>query len=126
MQFKINNANTSPKHSVRYAPEFDKNYIKLEHRAEKGESEATYLMKLIHKATDKLSENKEAGVKIPRKQWPKEYIKKHDITNLWKYNLDSYWRLAYTLTGSEVSLFLIYLEYLDHKKYDRKFKYRTS
>jgi addiction module RelE/StbE family toxin len=110
-------------HEIRYSEEFNKDFIKLKNRAERGNSEAKYLLELISKATSKLYLNKEAGKKIPRKLWPKEYIKKYDIKNLWKYNLDSCWRLLYTITGNEINLFLIYLEYLNHKEYDRKFNY---
>ncbi|MFQ5406175.1 MAG: hypothetical protein ACE5DI_03410 [Candidatus Micrarchaeia archaeon] len=56
---------------------------------------------------------------------PKECIAKYGVTNLWKLNLDSYWRLIYTLEGDAVKLFLIVLDVLNHKKYNRKFGYRT-
>ena len=110
-------------HEIRFSEEFNKDFIKLKNKAEKGNSEAEYLISLISKATIKLSKNKEAGKKIPRKLWPKEYIQKYDLSNLWKFNLDSYWRLLYTITGNEISLFLIYLEFLNHKEYERKFNY---
>ncbi len=110
-------------HEIRYSNEFNKDFIKLKDKAEKGNSEAKYLVELIKKASIKLSKDKEAGKKIPKKLWPKEYIKKYDIKNLWKYNLNSYWRLVYTITANEIDFFLIYLDYLDHKKYNRKFKY---
>lgn len=113
-------------YEIRYSKEFNRNYIKLRARADKGNSEARYLIELISKATAKLAENREAGKKIPRKKWPKEYIQKYNINNLWKYKLDSYWRLVYTITRDEVDFFLIYMEFMDHKKYDRKFKYKTS
>lgn len=113
-------------HEIRYSEEFNKDYVKLREKADKGNGEAKYILELISKATAKLAINREAGKKISRKKWPAEYIQKHDITNLWKINLDSYWRLVYTITGTEVKMFLIYLEYLNHKEYDRKFNYKTS
>ncbi len=111
-------------HEIRYSKEFNKDYSKLKERGEKGQGEATYLLKLIGNATLKLSQDKEAGKKIPRKKWPKEYLQNFEVTNLWKFNLDTYWRLTYTITGNQVSFFLIYLEYLDHKAYDRRFGYK--
>lgn len=110
-------------HEIRYSESFNKDFLKLKLKAEKGNSEAVYLISLIEKATDKLSEDKEAGKKIPRKLWPKEFIQKYGLTNFWKFNLDSYWRMLYTITGDEIDLFLIYLEYLNHKEYNRKFKH---
>ena len=110
---------------IRYSKEFNKDYVKLRTRADKGNSEAQYLIDLISKATAKLAENPEVGKKIPRKLWPKEYVQKYGVNNLWKYNLDQNWRLTYTITGNQVELFLIYLEYMDHKKYNRKFGYKN-
>ncbi len=111
-------------HEIRYSAEFNKDYVKLRKRADKGNTEAQYLIDLISKATAKLAENTEAGKKIPKKQWPKEYIQKYGVNNLWKYNLDQNWRLIYTAASNQVNLFLIYLEYTDHKKYNRKFRYK--
>ncbi len=113
-------------HEIRYSAEFNRDYVKLRERADQGNGEAKYLIELVSRATAKLAGNREAGKKIPKKLWPKEYIQKYGITNLWKYNLDSYWRLTYTITGNEVDLFLIYLERMAHKEYDRKFGYKTS
>lgn len=113
-------------HEIRYSPEFNKDYVKLRERADRGEGEAKYLIELISKATAKLAENTEAGRKIPRRLWPKEYIQKYDIKSLWKLNLDSNWRLIYTITGTQAQLFLIYLECMKHKEYDRKFGYKRS
>ena len=110
---------------IRYSAEFNKDYVRLRKRADKGNSEAEYLLNLISKATAKLAENPEAGKKIPRKLWSKEYVQKYGVNNLWKYNLDQNWRLIYTIAGNQVDLFLIYLEYMDHKKYNRKFGYKN-
>jgi len=87
-------------HEIRYSAEFNKDYVKLRKRADKGNSEAEYLLELISRATAKLAESPEAGKKIPRKLWPKEYIQKYGVNNLWKYNLDQNWRLIYTITGN--------------------------
>ncbi|MDO8537897.1 MAG: type II toxin-antitoxin system RelE/ParE family toxin [archaeon] len=111
---------------VRYSEEFNKDYVKLRKKADEGNSESKYLIELISKATANLSVDRESGTKIPRRLWPKEYIIRHDVKNLWKYKLDSFWRLVYTITGNEVNFFVIYLEYMDHKSYDRKFGYKTS
>jgi hypothetical protein len=54
---------------------------------------------------------------------PKEYIKKYGIENLWKYNLPNAWRLLYSVARDEVMVISIVLEWLPHKKYERRFKY---
>jgi len=81
---------------------------------------------LVGRVSAKLLENMEAGKKIPKRLWPKEYSQKFGVSNLWKINLDSNWRLIYTITGQQVGFFLIYLEYMRHKEYDRKFGYKRT
>ncbi|MFA5929602.1 MAG: type II toxin-antitoxin system RelE/ParE family toxin [Candidatus Micrarchaeia archaeon] len=110
-------------HEVRYSAAFDKDFGKLKIRAKKGNAEAKKLLSLIDDAVKKLSSDREAGRKIPRTLWPGEYVQKYDVTNLWKYNLDSYWRLIYTITGTEIEMFLICLDFMPHPDYDRKFGY---
>lgn len=105
--------------------EFDSDYAKLKARMEKGSGEAKRLYALIQAATNELKSDHEAGRHVPRYLWPKEYVRKYGITNLWKYDLDSYWRLTYTITGDKVRLVLVYLEFMDHKEYDRRFGYRS-
>lgn len=111
-------------YEIKYSKDFNKEFVKIQNKAETGNSDEKYLLELINKATADLAKNKEAGVKVPRKLWPKEYIQKYGITNLWKYNLDSYWRLTYTITGTEIQFFLIYLEVMDHHNYNKRFGYR--
>lgn len=54
---------------------------------------------------------------------PKEYIEKYGIDNLWKYDLPNGWRLLYSLGKDEIEIIAIILEWLDHKKYERRFGY---
>ena len=113
-----------PMHEVRYSAAFDKDFARLKIRAKKGNAEAKKLLSLIGGAVKALSSDREAGRKIMRALWPREYMQKYDVTNLWKYNLDSYWRLIYTITGTEIDMFLICLDFMPHPEYDKKFGYR--
>lgn len=79
------------------------------------------LYNFINRALDDLKVNPACGIKIPKKLWPKEYIKKFKITNLWKYDLPNAWRLIYTIEADEVKIMSIILEWFDHKGYDRRF-----
>lgn len=112
-------------HEVRLSKEFAKEFAELEAKAEKGSGEAKYLLALVDKGIAKLAADPEAGKHVPKRLIPKEYLAKYGLTNLWKLNLDAFWRLTYTLEGDRVKLFAIVLEVLDHKKYNRKFGYRT-
>ena len=81
------------------------------------------LYKWLNRAFDDLKENAFCGIQIPKKQIPKEYIKKYRIDNLWKYNLPNAWRMLYSVARDEVMVISIVLEWLPHKKYERRFKY---
>ena len=88
-----------------------------------GKGEGRELYELLDKAIDKLKENPECGVRIPKKLWPKEYVRKYRINNLWKYNLPNGWRFTYTIANYEIMIMAVVLEWFDHKGYERRFKY---
>ncbi|MFH1840151.1 MAG: hypothetical protein ABH849_03305 [Nanoarchaeota archaeon] len=81
------------------------------------------LYKFIDGAMDDMKKNPSCGIKIPKKLWPRVYIQKYKITNLWKYDLPNGWRLIYTINTDEIKILSIILEWLNHKEYERKFKY---
>lgn len=88
-----------------------------------GKSEEKQLLKQISNAFEKLEKDAEKGNKIPRKLWPKEYIEKYEINNLYKINLPNGWRLIYTIKAENISILAIVLEWLKHKDYEKKFNY---
>ncbi|MFW5847179.1 MAG: hypothetical protein ACOCUU_03420 [Nanoarchaeota archaeon] len=82
------------------------------------------IKKGIKKAIKNLKEEAFSGLQIPKRLFPKEYIKKFGINNLWKYDLPKAWRLIYTLNREgEVELITAILDWFDHKSYEKKFKY---
>jgi len=89
----------------------------------KGRFEDKQLYKFIERAIDDLKKYPICGTKIPRKLWPKSYIKEHQITNLWKYDLPNAWRLIYTIFEDKVMILNVILEWFSHKDYERKFGY---
>jgi hypothetical protein len=99
--------------------ELEKEYEELK----QGKFEDKQLYGFIERATNDLKSNPVCGTKIPKKLWPKEYIKKYDITNLWKYDLPNGWRLIYTIQTNEVMILSVILEWFDHKEYEKRFKY---
>ncbi len=88
-----------------------------------GKFEEKNLYEFIHRAINDLKINPFSGIKIPKRLWPKEYIKEYQINNLWKYNLPNAWRLIYTLVGDEVKIMSMVLEWYNHKDYERRFSY---
>lgn len=81
------------------------------------------LHEFINRAFDDLEQNPYVGIKIPKKLWPRDYVKKYHVDNLWKYDLPSAWRLIYTLKANQIEIISVVLEWLDHKNYERRFKY---
>ncbi len=82
------------------------------------------LRKSITKAIIDLRSNAFAGIQVPKRLFPKEYIRKYGINNLWKYDLPKGWRLLYTIAqDNEVELISAILEWFDHKNYERRMGY---
>jgi len=96
---------------------------KLEKEFEKLDAEGD-LKKHLRRAIDDLKKNPFCGIKLKHNLFPKEYMQKYKITNLWKYNLPGGWRIIYTLLDeSEVELLSVILEWFNHKEYERRFNY---
>ena len=89
----------------------------------KGKFEDRKLYSFIERALRDLKETPTAGAKIPKNLWPREYVQKYSITNLWKYDLPNAWRLIYTIDTEEIRILSIILEWFDHKEYEKRFNY---
>ncbi|MBU4283973.1 MAG: type II toxin-antitoxin system YoeB family toxin, partial [Nanoarchaeota archaeon] len=70
----------------------------------KGKFQDKQLYNFIEKAIKDLKKDPASGIKIPKKLWPKIYIQKYKITNLWKYDLPNGWRLVYTIKTDEIMI----------------------
>ncbi len=93
---------------------------------EEGKYEDKQLANFLKKAIADLLENPFCGIRIPSKIWPKEYVRKYKINNLRKYDLPNGWRLIYTIAGNKLEIISVIIEWLKHKKYGRKFKYKRE
>jgi Txe/YoeB family toxin of Txe-Axe toxin-antitoxin module len=92
-------------------------------KLKQGKFEDKKLYEYISRAIEDLKKDPTSGVKIPKNVWPKEYIQKFEITNLWKYDLPNAWRLIYTIKTDDIQILNVILEWFDHKNYEKKFKY---
>ena len=82
------------------------------------------IKKAMVRAIQELNENAFSGIQVPKRLFPKEYVQKYGINNLWKYDLPRGWRLLYTVApNNEVELISAILEWFDHKEYERRFRY---
>ena len=79
---------------------------------------------VVDHALESLKLNINAGIKIQKTHWPKYYIRKYDVTNLWKLNLTAEARIVYTILGEPGSWVVVVLEvFMGHKEYDKRFGY---
>jgi len=84
---------------------------KLENEFEllrEGKFEDKKLYEFINRAIADLKIRVE-GTKIPKQLWPKIYIQKYGINNLFKYDLPNGWRLIYTVKTDEVMILNVIL-----------------
>lgn len=77
----------------------------------------------IENAFENIKDDPACGIKIPQRLIPKDWIKKYQINNLYKYNLPNTWRLFYSLIADKIEIIAIILECLNHKEYERLFHY---
>ena len=110
---------SKPIHVAFANPKLEKDFEKLK----KGKFEDKQLFEFIERAISDLKKNPMCGVKIPRKLWPRGYIKTYQIKNLWKYDLPDGWRLIYSIFENELMILNLILEWFPHKEYERIFGY---
>ncbi|MFT7615922.1 MAG: Txe/YoeB family toxin of Txe-Axe toxin-antitoxin module [Candidatus Woesearchaeota archaeon] len=82
------------------------------------------LRKSLQKAVMNLKQDAFCGIQVPKRLIPKEYVRKYQLNNLWKYNLVSGWRLLYTVTAeNEIDLTTAIIDWFTHTHYERKMNY---
>ncbi len=80
--------------------------------------------KALIRAIQNIREDFQAGEYIPKNKIPQEYLRKYKINNIRVYDLPFAWRLMYTITGSsEIGIISVILDWMDHKDYERLFKF---
>ena len=84
------------------------------------------MLNSIKRKIELLKANPEYGIHIPKNRIPKEYVRDYDVNNLWKINLSGAWRMIYTIRGSEVEIISLILDIMNHRNYEKKFKYKKS
>lgn len=89
----------------------------------KGRFQDKQLYDSINRAILEMKANAACGIKIPKRLWPKEYVRKFGITNLWKFNLPKGWRVVYTIKENKIVVLNVILEWFNHKEYEARFKY---
>ena len=92
-------------------------------KLKKGTYENKQLQLFIDRAIEDLKKDPACGIIISKKLWPKTYIQRYHITNLWKYDLPNAWRLIYTILEDKIMIVNVILEWFSHKEYEKRFRY---
>ena len=82
------------------------------------------LLRSIERVSDLLKENPFAGYQVPKRQIPAKYFKTYDVDNVWRIELSKFWRLVYTVTGSQVEIITFIMDIFSHQDYDKIFGYK--
>jgi len=118
--------------SVRLVDEAEKAFKSLneivdkQHRKGIKSSKEITLSGAINKLFDIISCNPFYGENAKKSLIPKEYIQKYDADNLFIADLPDYWRMIYTIESDEIEIIAFVLDIINHKEYDKKFKYRKK
>ncbi len=95
-------------------------YLELKKRTDK---EAQTLLRSIERITGILKDNPQFGDSIRKDLIPPKF-REMGIQNLYRAELSNYWRLLYTIEGTQVEIFCFVLSIIDHKTYDKLFGYK--
>jgi len=89
-------------------------------KAGKANSFEMKLLKSIKEKVGLIKSNPFYGDNIKKNMIPKVF----DVDNLWRVELNNYWRMLYTIRGSEIDIVCFVLKFGDHKEYNKLFGYK--
>lgn len=95
-------------------------YLLLKNQTDK---ESQSLLNSINRITEILKSNPQFGDPIPKRLIPKSLIKE-GIQNLYRVELSNFWRMLYTIEGTQVEILVFVLKIMDHKEYNKFFGYK--
>lgn len=114
---------------VQFDAEAYKEYLELQRAAadnKPSSSNPTYaqLLSSINNAVKNLKSNPFYGDLIPRKYLSKGVVDRYGTDKIFRIELVGYWRLLYTVRGTEAKIIAFILEYMNHEKYNKIFGYK--
>jgi len=95
-------------------------YLELKKRNDK---ESLTILSSFERVKNVLKDNPQYGDPINKELIPKEF-KNLGIQNLYRVELSNYWRMLYTIEGTNIEIFLFVLSIVDHKEYNKLFGYK--
>ena len=105
------------------SPEAEEIFKYLLEESKKSKIEKSILRAIKDKA-ELIKLDRTYGNSVKKKQFPKKYVDKYEITNLYRVELPNFWRMFYTLTQGEekVKIIAFVLDIIDHKEYNKIIK----
>jgi len=107
--------------AVELSQEASESYNLLKNSVDKFDQQ---LLKVVDRILDILKQDPQFGNPISKSLIPRQYLDS-GINNLWRVELPSFWRLLYTIRGDKLEIVTFVLEWIDHKRYDKLFGYRS-
>ena len=105
--------------AIEFSVEADAILRFLKSRALNCKSERMLLTAIMRKLT-LIKTNPFYGQPLSKRLIPKKY----HVQNLYRVELPQFWRMVYTLKDGNIEIIAFVLDILDHKKYDKEFKYK--
>ncbi|MBI4919660.1 hypothetical protein HY837_07025 [archaeon] len=100
---------------------------KFEQEIKKGtKTEIQSIFNAVERIRATLKNNPFEGDQIRKRIIPKYYFNKHGITNCWRVELPSFWRLTYTIRSEQNEITVLILNIFGHKKYNKIFGYKND
>ena len=95
-------------------------YLELKKRNDK---ESQSILNSIERVKGILKDNPQFGDPVAKKLIPKS-LTDLGIQNLYRVELSNYWRMLYTIEGTQIEIYCFVLSIVDHKVYDKIFGYK--
>ncbi len=107
--------------------EAEEAFKKLNTEAQNSKVDAS-ILKSINNKIELIKMNPHYGEPVEKKKIPSIYKERYEITNLFRVELSSFWRMDYTLRNNETEIEIIafVLNIMNHNKYNKIYGYRKN
>jgi hypothetical protein len=86
--------------------------------------EERIMFKAIIRKLSLIQKDPKKGQSISKRLIPKEYVSRYAVNNLYRMELPFFWRMLYTLRDNKIEVIAFVLDIVNHKQYNKKFKYK--
>ncbi|MFH1506644.1 MAG: hypothetical protein ABIE94_06710 [archaeon] len=109
--------------TVKLSPDAKEVYFYLKQSRHKIDKS---ILKAIENKKEHIKADHRYGNPIQKRLIPNYYKEKYSITNLYRVELPSFWRMLYTIRegGTEIEIIAFVIDIVDHEKYNKRFRYK--